>query len=631
MILKAKEKLGDTNGDLIAEMLHMDKYNEVRKVGCCPNPKHKDDTPSCSYNPQAYEFHCFGCGYSCDIIDAHMLSNNSSFIEACEFLFEKAGIRYDFSEKGVKSRRYQYPNPKLADNKENVYEYWAKRKISKETIDYLGIQQDTGGNTLFCYYDLNDLLVNVKVRPSRAVRKGHTKIWFLPNSDSTPILYNINKINATQPLIITCGEGDCATAIECGFYNTVSIPMGDGNTHWLSECWDFLQQFDEIILVHDNDEAGRKFVKEVSARLGEYRIKIVELPSITPPGEEPHRIKDLNELLFYCGQEAVVDAIQSAKESEIPSVVDFTDVKRFDMSDTPGVKTGFIELDRILDRFYMGSTTILTGVPGSGKSSFLSTLIAQSVEQNFPVFIYSGELSNPSLKSWIDSVLAGQRNINKFESNGVVYYKIKPEAFDAINKYYKGQILLYRDGFFQSASKIMQTAEAVVRRYGIKTLIFDNMTSIDLENNDNNKYIKQDEFIRGVIEFSKKWQVCCVVVLHPKKIDCIRRMSLYDLQGVTASANLSHRVISLYRVQEKERKELGSDVIVDVLKDRFGAGGGKSVPLWYDVPSRRFYDSTETLDIRYGWDKNIYNTPLPFGCEKDEADEEVFGKIQYDG
>ena len=227
--------------------------------------------------------------------------------------------------------------------------------------------------------------------------------------------------------------------------------------------------------------------------------------------------------------------------------------------------------------------------------------------------------------------MAGQRNINKFESNGVVYYKIKPEAFDEINRYYKGQILLYRDGFFQSASKIMQTAEAVVRRYGIKTLIFDNMTSIDLENNDNNKYIKQDEFIRGVIEFSKKWQVCCVVVLHPKKIDCVRRMSLYDLQGVTASANLSHRVISLYRVQEKERKELGSDVIVDVLKDRFGAGGGKSVPLWYDVPSRRFYDSTETLDIRYGWDKNIYNTPLPFGCEKDEADEEVFGKIQYDG
>lgn len=620
---------------MIAALMGMQKYNELRKIGCCPNPKHEDSTPSCSYNPKNYAFHCFGCGYTCDIIDAYMLSNKASFIDSCQFLFEQANINYDFSEKKLKSRQYRYPKPTYNDNKDIVYKYWEKRKISKTTIDYLDINQDSEGNTLFQYYDLNDLLVNVKVRPSRAIKKGQTKIWFLPESDSMPILYNINKINTMQPLIITCGEGDCATAIECGFYNTVSIPMGDGNTHWISECWDFLQQFEEIILVHDNDDSGKKFISEVSTRLGEYRVKIVDIKTFyTDDKEERHKIKDLNELYFYCGKEAVIDAIQSAKESEIPAVIDYTEVKRFDMSTVPGIKMGLIGFDGLLDKLYMGSTTILTGVPGSGKSSFLSTLIAQSVEQNFPVFVYSGELPNPSLKSWIDTVIAGQRNLDEFTTDGITYYRIKPSAFDEINKYYKGQILFYRDGFTQSAARIMQTAEAVVRRYGIKTLIFDNMTSIDLENNDSNKYIKQDEFVREVIEFSKRWQVCCIIVLHPKKIDCVRRMSMYDLQGVTTSANLSHRILALYRIQAKDREndslETDADVLLDVLKDRFGTAMNKSIPLWYDVPSRRFYDTVKNLDVQYSWDKKEYLTPLPYGCKKDSLnneDEEVFGKI----
>ena len=87
------------------------------------------------------------------------------------------------------------------------------------------------------------------------------------------------------------------------------------------------------------------------------------------------------------------------------------------MSDVPGFTTGLYELDMALDKFYLGTTTILTGIPGSGKSSFLSTLICKSIEQGFPCFIYSGELSNPSLKNWVDFVHAGQRGINAYRSS----------------------------------------------------------------------------------------------------------------------------------------------------------------------------------------------------------------------
>lgn len=643
VIQQAKEKLGERNAEMIASIMGIEDYNPSRKVGRCPNPAHDDSTPSCSYNPKTFSFHCFGCGFTVDVVEALMMKRGKTFNQACQELFAAAEIDYDFTECGLKSKMsYRYPKPEYAPAKDHVYTYWQSRGISPETIDYLDIQEDPHGNTLFQYTDLNDVLVTCKVRKSCKVdKKDGPKCWYLPNSDVTHILYNMNKINTTQPLIITTGEGDCAAAIECGFYNTVSIGGGDQNTSWIGECWDWLQLFDEIILVHDNDDSGKKYVKEVSARLGEYRTKVVSIPLVHIDADGNRRkIKDLNELLFFEGVEAVQEAINNARESEIPAIVDYTDIAKFDMSDVDGFTTGFYELDNALDKFYVGTTTVLTGIAGSGKSTLLSTLACQSIEQGYPCFIYSGELSNMSLKNWIDSVHAGQRNINKYENtNGAsTYYKLKADAFRRINQYYKGQMYFYRDGFEHKTSRLLATMESVVRRYGVRTLIIDNMSSVNLENNDNDKWIKQDEFVRSLIEFSKKWQVVMIVVLHPKKMDMVRRMSIFDLQGCVSAVNLAHRVISLYRVSKKDKEGTVSqsgkvitppiryDVMIDILKDRFGSGGGKTAGLFYDIPSKRFFTTRENLDYQYAWDQTDYgDEPLPFGCPQLDDEEEQFG------
>lgn len=643
-IQAAKEKLGDRNADMIADILQLEKYNPQRRVGCCPNPNHEDSTPSFSYNPKSYSFLCFGCRINVDIIDAYMRTGHT-FLEACEKLFEAADMPHAFADRGVKSDRdYYYPEPEYAENKERVYQYWERRKISRATVDYLGMQQDPRGNTLFQYYDLNDVLRCVKVRPSEPVHHGRPKCWWLKDSKGTPydtmhLLFNMNRINVDAPLIICCGEGDCATAIECGFTNAVSIAMGDGNTQWIAHQWEWLQGFNEIILVHDNDESGRKFVNEVSRRLGEYRIKVVDVPEVAKDldGKEI-RVKDLNEYLFYCGADAVRDVINNARESAIPSLVDYTEISKFNMSDVPGFVSGFKELDELLERFYVGTVNIITGVASSGKSSLLSTLVDMSIEQGYPAFIYSGELSNALLRSWIDYVHAGQEHLEKRVSKSFTYYSIKQEAIAKMNSYYKGQLYFYKDSENNKASSIMATMEAAVRRYGVKTCVIDNMTSIDLENDDNNKWVRQDEFIRDVIDFAKRWGVVVFVVLHPRKMDTVRRMSLFDLQGVVSSVNLSHRVFSLYRIQDSDRhgekgrdgswrkKPLRGDVMLDVLKDRYGSASNRSVSLYYDRPSKRFYDTPETLSFRYAWENDESKQSLPFFDEKQYYnDVEVFG------
>ena len=102
-----------------------------------------------------------------------------TYNQACRKLFELAGMPYSFGELGVKTRRqYHYPKEVVCDDKTKVYDYFKRRKISRSTIDYADVRQDDEGNTVFNYYDTNDVLTMVKYRPlemSRNVQSGNTQ------------------------------------------------------------------------------------------------------------------------------------------------------------------------------------------------------------------------------------------------------------------------------------------------------------------------------------------------------------------------------------------------------------------------------------------------------------------------
>lgn len=140
-------------------------------------------------------------------------------------------MEYSFGEKDVKTKRnYKYPHEEPINKKENVITYWGKRGISKNVIDYLDIREDKFGNGVFNFYDTNDVLTMVKYRPARSVDKtnGEIKNWCQKDADTTPLLFNMNRINNSKPLLITEGETDCASAIEAGYLNTVTLTVLSG-------------------------------------------------------------------------------------------------------------------------------------------------------------------------------------------------------------------------------------------------------------------------------------------------------------------------------------------------------------------------------------------------------------------
>lgn len=638
LIMQAKEKLGDDNARIIVEELGITDYDERDMKCCCPF--HQEDHASFIYNKKAYNFRCFGaCSRSYDILDV-LMYKGMTYAQACRKLFELAGMPYSFGELGVKTRRqYRYPLAVACEDKTWVYEYFKKRKISQQTLDYADVRQDSEGNAVFNYYDTNDVLTMVKYRPARKIKKGENKCWCQKGADTAPLLFNMNRINTNAPLLICEGEPDCLSAIEAGFTNAVSIPLGSGNLHWIDENLEWLDQFDSIIICADNDAAGLKMQKECVPRLGSWRTKVVDIPAI-PLGSSGRVTKDLNEVLFAAGKEKVLDLILSAKDSPVPSVCDLSDVEPTEYEDVDGVTFGLKSIDNELMRLFFGTLTIISGQPGAGKSSLLTQLMCNALDHGHAAWIFSGELPNGVEKSWFNYIFAGPRNVEDAVSRrGNHYKKISGKTLGEINRAYKGQWYIYRDDYDNVLDKLIASMTDTVRKYGVRCLILDNFMCIDTQTSEE-ELRSQTQTIKKLIAFAKKFQAAVILVCHPRKMDSASNVGIYDIAGTSNIVNLAHRTIGLRRVtdaereksaklSEKRRRLLKYDVIVTIIKDRMFGRQNIDVGLYYDPNSRRFFTDMAEYDRRFNWDKKAYDSPLPLPpqliAEQENGEDELFG------
>lgn len=639
-ILQAKEKLGDRNAQIIVEELGITDFDEKNMKCCCPF--HQEDHASFIYNKKAFNFRCFGsCGRSYDILDVFMYKG-ATYAEACKKLFELAEMPYSFGELGVKTKRhYRYPHEVPCTDKSKVYAYFEQRKISRETLDALDVRQDSEGNAVFNYYDTNDVLTMVKYKPSHKVQHGQAKCWCQQNSDTAPLLFNMNRINVNSPLLICEGEPDCLSAIEAGFKNAVSVPLGSSNLHWIDENLEWLDQFESIIICADNDDAGVKMQKECVPRLGSWRTKVVDIPAI-PIGNTGRVTKDLNEILYVCGKDKVLELILDAKDSPVPSVADLSDVEPTEYEDVDGVTTGLKAIDDELMRLFFGTLTIVSGQPGSGKSSLLTQLACNSLNNDISTWLFSGELPNGVEKSWFNYIFAGPRNItDAISRRGNPYKKISTTTLAEINKTYKGRWHIYRDDYDNTLDKLIASMTDTVRKYGARCLILDNFMCIDTETSEE-ELRSQTDTIKKLIEFAKKYQVAVILVCHPRKMDAGTNVGIYDIAGTSNIVNLAHRTIGLRRVtdaerenaakySEKRRQLLKYDVIVTIVKDRMFGRQNIDVGLYYDPASRRFFSDMDEYDRRFSWDKKEYKEPLPLPpqllAEDRASEDEAFGAV----
>jgi replicative DNA helicase len=619
LVKEAKEKIGDRAAILIRDFLELKGFDERNLRSCCPF--HHEDTPSFIWNPKNHHYHCFGCSKNYSIVDLYM-DNGHTYLEACEKLFEETQVKFKFGEKGVKTKRdYRYPSSEHNESKTHVEQYLSLRGIGKETLNLCDIQEDSKQNIIFNYYNTNDVLMTVKYRPARKLKDGDIKTWCQQNADTTPVLFNMNRIDTTQPLVITEGEIDCLSVIEAGYRNTVSVPFGAGNDHWIEENWEWLEQFEKIIIWSDNDDPGIKMRKNIIPRLGEWRCYTVESPEYIEKDGKQIKLKDINEVLYYCGKDKVLEYVNSAKEVPITNVVDLYNVQDFDIQNAGGIYSGFKTLDKWIYKFFFGCLSIITGINGSGKSVLINQMcICEPINQGYDVFVFSGELTKPQLKNWIELNFAGRANITTENTH---VRKIESTTRKQIQDWYRGRIFIYDNDKDYSASALLAKMEEMARKQGTKVFIIDNLMMVDLECSQENIWQKQKEFVVKLVNFANKFNVLIHLVAHPRKLESIRRLSKMDVGGSGDITNLAHYVLAVHRVTPREAEGIPNgkggykvppndfSCMIDLFKNRITGTQDKDFGVHFDLPSYRFWSDTSELDKLYKWCKSIGSKPLP--------------------
>ena len=259
------------NSEAIKNKIALDRGLKLNNQNKCLCFKHNETNPSMSFDSKTNKFKCFSCGASVDIFEHYQEYYNLSFLEASKSIIKDFNLNIDINIKQSERRARKSPTKHNSYNNK-VLSYCNKRGISKATLDYTGIKENKDN---VCFEYKNELGEHIANKYRFTSKNAKPKMLFEADTNINT-LFNMDKVNPSETLVITEGEFDTLALIEAGYKNSVSIPSGVNSTNqWITTNWDFLEQFEEIIIWFDNDEAGIKGAREVFNRLSNKSVKLV--------------------------------------------------------------------------------------------------------------------------------------------------------------------------------------------------------------------------------------------------------------------------------------------------------------------------------------------------------------------
>ena len=403
-----------------------------------------------------------------------------NFTQLCNLFGEVAPTSYSMPSMTKQEKKsYNKPDPeKILQLTDECVRYLGRRGISEETLLDWKIGSDKDGNIVFPFYRDN-VLTYVKYRkPKRHEKEDGPKEWADPNTE--PILFGMDMTTFNKPLVITEGELDALALYEAGVTNVVSVPAGCKNMEWVNLCWDWLENFNQIILFGDSDDPGKEMVAILSTRLGEDKCMIPgEYPEFVWNGVDENRIcKDANEILCCWGPENLKAIVDACEPAPIKGVIDVGKIVYVDPITKPRIMTKIPMLDKMTGGFQEGGVTILSGKSGEGKSTLSGVLLLNAIEDGLKACAYSGELDEQIFLDWILTQATERKYIGyrTDERAGKNVPCVSAEIRQRIQKWVEGNLFLFDNKIVaeqEQTKAILGVFEACARRYGCKLFVVD--------------------------------------------------------------------------------------------------------------------------------------------------------------
>jgi len=500
-----------------------------------------------------------------------------------------------FYKKNENYKSYTKPEwTNKTDLSDNVINWFLQRNINQDTLIKMKVTEDkqwmpqvNGDRNVICFnYFRNGSLVNIKYRDGA---KNFKMV-----KDAEKVFYNLDGLAGAKDVYIVEGEIDCLTMVQAGYTNTVSVPngatLGNNNLDYLDNCWKYFENIESAYILTDHDEPGEKLANELARRIGVEKCYRISLGG--------H--KDVNEQLCKTGAIDLTDT-KPFPISGIYSVVDHWD--NFLALLKNGFPKGWKPRGKLgnLLSFHPGYSTIITGIPGHGKSEVLDQILMQlCIDYNLRGGYFTPE-------NW-----PSEMHILKLveKVTGKSAFKTSSMELDKARLFLEDRVYwIYPDEGYD-LNKILEKMRQAVLKYGINWYVIDPWNKLEHQD-DSTNYISR--CLDLISNFNKKNGTHSFIVAHPTKMRINNDTGKYDIPGlydISGSANFYNKAdigLSMYK-DEKYKNTL----VVQKVKFKFWGEAGQ-IDLTWNPDNGRYdeygSDYTSWIDVRNTTKLIAYSEP----------------------
>ncbi len=404
-------------------------------------------------------------------------------------------------------------------------------------------------------------------------------------------LYGSHLWSGGKKIVVTEGEIDALSVSQIQDYKwpVVSVPNGAaGAKKVIASNLDYLNRFEEVIFMFDNDEVGRSAAKECATALPVGKAKIATLP-----------LKDANEMLVAGKGPEVIHAIWNAPIYRPDGIVDGRELwdtvsKKIVNDSIPYPWEG---LNALAHGIRKGEIVTLCAGSGIGKSQICKEVAFDLLQRDKRIGYIALE---ENVRRTALGIMGMHLNKPILINPDLADAAEKRTAFDATVG--SGNCFLYDHFGSMDCDNLVNRIRYMVTGCGCDYIFLDHLSIVvsGMENGDERRYIDNTMTkLRSLVE-----EVKCALVLvsHLRRPDGRGHeegglTSLSQLRGSAGIAQLSDIVFGLERNQQDEESP---DVTkIRVLKNRWSGQTGVATSLEYGHDTGRI---TEIAMVEEGGD-----------------------------
>jgi twinkle protein len=440
---------------------------------------------------------------------------------------------------------------------------------------------------IYPYFDGDGSLVGLKYRGIK------DKSFRYEGNSNDACLFGEHLFKAGGKYItITEGEEDAAAAYQMmgSRWPAVSIRTGAaGALRDIKKSFEFVDSFEKVVLCFDNDEPGKAAAKQVAQLFSPGKVLIVNL-----------ELKDAGEYLQSGKTGEFMDLWWKAKEYTPDGIINaknlWDDIVRDE--NIKSVDYPWACLNTYTYGFRQQELVTITSGSGMGKSSIMRELehhLLRTTDDNIGILALEESTKRTAL-----GIMSVEANQLLHLPDTVVSDDEKRQYFD--NTLGTGRVFLY-DHFGSTAEEnLLNRVRYMAKALDCKWIIIDHISIVVSGMDGDNERQLIDRLMTSLRTLVQETGVGMFLVSHLRRPTGDKghergaEVSLNQLRGSHAIAQLSDIVLGLERDQQHEDEERRNTTLIRVIKNRFTGLTGPACWLKYDKLTGRMHETQRPDD-----------------------------------